>query len=72
MTRRALGRLEPVRDPPACALCRCPCLYGGVAGPAEAAGLVLHAVCGLLVARGLRAARALGAGIAAACAGGEA
>ena len=58
MTRRrsrALlrGPLEPVRDPPACGLCREPCLYGGVAGPE---GMPLHASCWTLVARGLRAA----------------
>ena len=67
MTRRALGLLEPVRDPPACANCGEACRYGGVEGPDEAAGLVLHAVCWLLVARGLRAVRALGAGLTEAC-----
>lgn len=67
MTRSAIGRLEAVRDPPACANCGEACLYGGVEGPDEASGLVFHAVCWLLVARGLRAARALGAGIEEAC-----
>ena len=76
MTRRrsrALlrGPLEPVRDPPACGLCREPCRYGGVEGHDETAGWLFHASCWALVSQALRAVRALGAGLAAACAGGS-
>ena len=63
---------ERLLHPPACDGCGGPCLYGARAGEDEASGRRFCVVCWTLAHVGLRAARALGAGIAAACAGGEA
>ena len=58
---------ERMLNPPACDACGEPCLYGARDGDDEAAGLRFHASCWAWVSAGVRAARALGAGLAEAC-----
>lgn len=54
------GPLEPVQHPDPCDACLEPMMCGCPwPGEDEAAGLHFHVVCGVLVTRGLRAARAL-------------